>query len=141
MRDSTNVNTGQSVGSSVLGSLSGILGGGLGLLSPVVSGIMSLFGIGGSNSAPAQLPYYTPPPGVQMSDTLRTATPSAASTGSAAAGASSSGGSASSAAPQVTVNISAMDSQSIMDRSSDIASAVRQAMLNSHPINDVVANL
>ena len=42
---------------------------------------------------------------------------------------------------QVTVNVSAMDSQSFMDRSGDIASAVREAMLNLHPINDVVANL
>jgi hypothetical protein len=41
----------------------------------------------------------------------------------------------------VTVNVSAMDSQSFMDRSNDIASAVREAMLNLHPINDVVANL
>jgi hypothetical protein len=28
-----------------------------------------------------------------------------------------------------------------MDRSADIANAVREAMLNLHPINDVVANL
>jgi hypothetical protein len=39
------------------------------------------------------------------------------------------------------VNVSAMDSQSFMDRSDDIASAVRAAMLNMHPINDVVADL
>ena len=45
------------------------------------------------------------------------------------------------AAPQVTVNVNAMDSQSFMDRSTDIASAVREAMLNMHPINGVVANL
>ena len=34
-----------------------------------------------------------------------------------------------------------MDSQSFLDRSNDIASAVRLAMLNLHPINDVVADL
>jgi hypothetical protein len=34
-----------------------------------------------------------------------------------------------------------MDSQSFMDRSGDIANSVREAMLNLHPINDVVANL
>jgi hypothetical protein len=34
-----------------------------------------------------------------------------------------------------------MDSQSFMDRSNDIASAVREAMLNMHPINNVVAEL
>jgi hypothetical protein len=44
-------------------------------------------------------------------------------------------------APQITVNVNAMDSQSFMDRSTDIANAVREAMLNMHPINDVVARL
>jgi hypothetical protein len=115
---------------------------------------LSLFGVGSSSSAAAPLPFYTPPPSVQMSDTPRTATPTAASSGSIAAsgsaastGSAGSGGSTAaaastaSAAPQITVNVSAMDSQSFMDRSSDIASAVRQAMLNLHPINDVVANL
>ena len=42
---------------------------------------------------------------------------------------------------QITVNVNAMDSQSFMDRSSDIADAVREAMLNMHPINSVVASL
>ncbi len=66
-----------------------------------------------------------------MGDTLRT--PAAGGANPAATGASSS--------QHVTVNVSAMDSQSFMDRSNDIASAVREAMLNLHPINDVVANL
>ena len=43
--------------------------------------------------------------------------------------------------PQVTVNIQAMDSQSFLDRSSDIADAVRQAVLNLHPLNSVLAEL
>jgi hypothetical protein len=76
-----------------------------------------------------------------MSDTLRSATPTAASVARAAPSGNSGGSSAPGASPQVTVNVSAMDSQSFMDRSSDIASAVREAMLNLHPINDVVANL
>ena len=42
---------------------------------------------------------------------------------------------------QVTVNVSAMDSRSFLDRSQDIAQAVREAMLNMHPINDVVNDL
>jgi hypothetical protein len=142
LQDSTAARTGTSIGSSIGGAATSVLGGGLGLLSPIVSGIMSLFGLGGSKSAPAPLPFYTPPPSVQMSDTLRSATPSAASTSSAAPSAGSGSGSgAASAAPQVTVNVSAMDSQSFMDRSGDIASAVREAMLNLHPINDVVASL
>ena len=44
-------------------------------------------------------------------------------------------------APQVTVNVNAMDSRSFMDHSTDIANAVREAMLNMHPINGVVASL
>jgi len=141
LQDGTSAHTGTSVGSSIAGVATSLLGGGLGLLSPIVSGIMSLFGLGGASSAPAPLPFYTPPPSVQMSDTLRSATPSAASVASAAPSGSSGGPSAASTAPQVTVNVSAMDSQSFMDRSSDIANAVREAMLNLHPINDVVANL
>ncbi len=42
---------------------------------------------------------------------------------------------------QVTVNVQAMDSRSFLDRSHDIAQAVREAMLNMHSINDVVNDL
>src|SRR5712692_737252 len=41
--------------------------------------------------------------------------------------------------PQVTVNVSAMDSQSFLDRSGDIARAVREAMLHMHPVNDLIS--
>jgi hypothetical protein len=44
-------------------------------------------------------------------------------------------------APQVVVNVSAMDSQSFMDRSNDIARAVRDAMIHMHPLNDVVGEI
>ena len=59
------------------------------------------------------------------------------------AGASEPSGYASSGAyaPQITVNVQAMDSRSFLDRSTDIAAAVRHAMLNSNSINDVVNDL
>ena len=44
-------------------------------------------------------------------------------------------------APQITVNVQAMDARSFLDRSGDIALAVRDAMLNSNSINDVVNDL
>ena len=44
-------------------------------------------------------------------------------------------------APQITVNVQAMDARSFLDRSSDIAAAVRDAMLNLNSINDVVNDL
>jgi len=45
------------------------------------------------------------------------------------------------ASQHVTVNIQAMDARSFLDRSNDIALAVRDAMLNLNPINDVVNDL
>ncbi|HTS64024.1 MAG TPA: hypothetical protein VMH28_18500 [Candidatus Acidoferrales bacterium] len=45
------------------------------------------------------------------------------------------------ATPQITVNVQAMDARSFMDRSSEIALAVREAMLNLNAINDVVSDL
>src|SRR5262249_35689402 len=44
-------------------------------------------------------------------------------------------------APQITVNVQAMDARSFLDRSGDIAMAVRDAMLNLNSINDVVNDL
>jgi hypothetical protein len=42
---------------------------------------------------------------------------------------------------QITVNVQAMDARSFLDRSNDIALAVRDAMLNMNAINDVVSEL
>ena len=43
--------------------------------------------------------------------------------------------------PHVVVNVSAMDAQSFMDRSNDIARAVRDAMLHMHPVNDLISEV
>ena len=43
--------------------------------------------------------------------------------------------------PQVVVNVNAMDAQSFMDRSNDIARAVRDAMLHMHPVNDLIGEV
>jgi len=126
---------------STAGSVaSSLLGGALGFLSPIISGIASLFGGGGSKPQP--LPIYTPPLPVSISGVVQaTPVPSQSSGGSSAPAAPASNSSQTNYSPQITVNVSAMDSQSFMDRSNDIASAVREAMLNMHPINDVVADL
>ncbi len=42
---------------------------------------------------------------------------------------------------QVVVQVNALDTQSFLDRSDDIALAVRRAMLNMNPLNDLVAEL
>jgi hypothetical protein len=44
-------------------------------------------------------------------------------------------------AQQVTIQVNAMDSQSFLDHSEDIAQAVKAAMLSSSSLNDVIADL
>lgn len=145
-----NTSAQSSKGSGVAQTASNFLGGTFGFLSPLISGIASLFG--GGSSTPATLPVYVAPSPVQLSGTLTAAQTAPTNTSSAttvaSAPAAATQASAASAAPaassstaHVTVNVSAMDSQSFMDRSTDIANAVRAAMLNLHPINDVIANL
>jgi hypothetical protein len=72
-----------------------------------------------------------------------TGSPSPGGVNTGEAGAAVAPGSAGStqASPQITVNVQAMDAQSFLDRSSDIAQAVRSAMLNMSSINDVVSDL
>jgi hypothetical protein len=53
----------------------------------------------------------------------------------------SAAGGALNAGQQITVQVQAMDSQSFLDHSDDIAQAVKQAMLNMSSINDVITNL
>jgi len=43
--------------------------------------------------------------------------------------------------PQVIVNVNALDTQSFLDRSADVAQAVRDAMLHMHPVNDIVGEV
>jgi hypothetical protein len=131
IQGNTSAQSGHSALSAAGGVASSLLGGGsLGLLSPLISGIASLFG---GSSTPKPLAIYTPPPPVAIDATLNPAAPNAPAPGSASASPASS--------TQVTVNVTAMDSQSFLDHSDDIANAVREAMLNMHPINGVVASL
>ena len=125
--------SGQSTASKIF---SNVLGSGFGLTS-LVSGIIGLFG-GKSSPEPAALQSYSLPPSLQLDAGL---TPN----GSLAAVQYSQNGlpraESSLLTQNVTVQIQALDSRSVMDRSDDIAKAVRDAMLHSHSINDVVTDL
>jgi len=150
-------------GSTIESALTTFLEGGLGIV-PLVSGLIGLFDEG--SSAPPQLEKYQKPSSIDFvsADTPNglaaadydqlgmprladTAVPTSTAASSSAASGSSTGGTASSAGPsatvtpQMTLNIQAMDAQSILDRSSDIAQAVRSAMLNMSSINDVISDL
>ena len=96
------------------GGIGSILGGFLGL-SPLISGIMSLFG-GGDASAPAPLEAFTLPDSRSETFVLPAANSSVG-------------------------QIPMVDAQFFLDHSNEIASAVKQAILNSHSLNDVISEL
>ncbi len=148
--------SGSSGGSSILSLVSSALGGGLGMI-PLVSGLIGLFG-GGSSQPPPLEKYVKPdqlyftgadtPGGVEDADydqygmpRLYSDTTTTAASQSSSLSTAGTSGSGSSAGAPINVTIQALDSQSFLDRSNDIAQAVRQAMLTSSPINDVVNDL
>jgi hypothetical protein len=151
-------------GSSVESIVTTVLESGLGMV-PLIVGLMGLFGGGGTPAPPPLVKYAMPDPiyfegadtgsDVSGADYDQMGMPrtygaapdgtSAQASGTAVAGSSGSSGAPSgpiaAAAPQITVNVQAMDSQSFLDHSSEIAQAVRDAMLNCNSINDVVNDL
>lgn len=117
---------------------SSVFGSGLGL-SPLVTGLAKLFGGGDSGSAtPVPLPAYTAPEAVRLEGRITRSTNATDWSGSQGM---ETGVTPAVAAPQITVQVNAIDSRSFLDHSADIARAVREAMLNSHSLNDVVNDL
>jgi len=125
--------------SAITGGYTGGLTGGGFLLSPIIGGILDLFGAGGSSAPPPITTFTMPPP-------LDADAAGGQATGGQLVGADfgANGLPRAQTATQtsnVTVQVNAMDSRSFLDRSTDIASAVRQAILSSHALNDVIAEL
>lgn len=130
--------TGDSGVTSILGAigstLGGVLGGGLGL-APLVSGIAGLFG-GGDSSTPAALPTYMAPLPINLDAGFSEGGGGAFGVDAAQGGTPRA--MTNSPSSQITVQVQTMDSQSFLDHSGDIALAVRQAMLQSSVLNDVI---
>jgi len=130
---------GSSVAGTVESAASSFLGGGLSSLSPLIGGILSLFGGGGGQTLAVAPPFMLPTPvesqaGVTGGAPGQIVPVSYGGTGQprSAAGPASS---------QVTIQVNAMDSQSFLDHSDEIAMAVKQAILNSSSLNDVISSL
>lgn len=121
-------------------TLLSFLGGGLGL----VQLFGKLFGGGSSEQTQPTFERYTLPPPVNVQAALsQSPVPSIASLRYAADGmprALPATASVQQPTP-VTIQVQAMDSRSFMDHSSEIAQAVREALLHSHSLNDVVMEL
>ena len=130
--------SGSSIGSTVESAASSFLGGGLSSLSPLLGGLLSLFGGSGQTVAEPS-PFMLPSP-VQSQAGLTGSAPGQAvpvsygETGQPRAQSANT-------SPQVTIQVNAMDSQSFLDHSDDIAMAVKQAILNSSSLNDVISDL
>jgi hypothetical protein len=127
---------------------------------PLVRGILGLFGGGDEKPAETPLLKYVLPPSIsfqaakteagfstvdfdQMGQ-ARAFDGGAMESGRVPPGATQAGmpvAATAQAGQQITVNVQAMDARSFLDRSSDIAAAVRNAMLNLNSINDVVNDL
>lgn len=134
-------------GQGLAGALTGGLtdGGGLGSilrsgfgLAPLAGALVGLFR-GGDREEEPVFETLTPPPSIRL-EAARTADGSLTNLVRGAGGeprAAASRG----AATQVVVNVSAMDSESFLTRSHDIARAVREAMLHMDPLNDVIGEL
>ncbi len=128
---------GGSTAGEVAQSVAGIVTGGF-AFNPIVAGLLKLFGGGGDTAETAPVEKFALPDAVSLS-----AGYSAAMPGLSPADYGSSG------LPRVTqagtqtinVHVNAMDSKSFLDRSEDIAGAVRKAMLESSSLNDVITEL
>lgn len=134
----TKGSSGSSFASSAGSLASSLFGGGL---SPIISGLMSLFGGGGSKTTTIATPFRLSAPvqyeaGLTASDGGSSVQP--VDHGQAGQVRATP---AASPAPQVTIQVNAMDSRSFLDHSEEIAQAVKAAILSSTSLNDVIADL
>ena len=128
-------------GGSAVGQAGSAIASELGLgteLSPLITGIAGLFsGLSGGGGNQENLPgRFLMPPSANVNAGINEAAPTQPFAVDYAAGGQPRGATASAA--QITVQVQAMDSQSFLDHSEDIAMAVRQAMLQSTALNDVI---
>lgn len=137
----------QSTGESVLETLEAVgktvVTNALGA-APLIRGIISLFGGGDSAVTAPELPRFALPPAIRFG-AAETANGGFSSVDYDQAGSPRIVQRTQAGMPvlqgAVTVNVQAMDARSFLDRSTEIAAAVREAMLNLNSINDVVNDL
>jgi hypothetical protein len=129
---------GNSVVKQIGSAAESVFGSALGL-SPIISGLVSLFTGGSSSTVTPTVPFALPPP-VQYQAGM-----TAGSVGQVVPVSFGEGGQprpqATAQAAQVTVQVNALDSQSFLDHSDEIASALKQALLNSNSVADVISDL
>jgi hypothetical protein len=122
-------------------SASSALGGGLSFV-PLISGIAKLFGSGGGAQELPALPKFALPAAVDLEGGInRGGTSPVAEVSYGQNGLPRAASPVRSGGTNISVNVQTIDSRSFLDHSDDIARAVREAMLNSHALNDVIAEI
>lgn len=112
------------------------------LVSPLISGLVGLFR-GGSKPEPPAPVKYAPPESIRFQGGL-VGLPSQGIVG-VDYGADGMPRATPAPAPSytmpVTVNVQAIDSRSFLEHRDEIAHAIREALLNGHPLNEVMNEL
>ena len=145
MQSGTHPGNGGGGGGGIWGAVGGALAGGLGL-SSLISGVADLFGGGGSHVPTPPAPYMQPLPiqldagfsGIDGGAAFGTDFAQGGAPRAMTSAGTTSASPASASPTQITIQVQALDSKSFLDRSQDIAMAVRQAMLESTVLNDVI---
>lgn len=122
--------------SSVLGTIGRSF-----ILSPILGGLMRLFGRNEEDAPPALVKYVAPAPfgweeGVGSATGGRATAIDRGAGGEPRIAAAGRG-----AGPEIHVNVQAIDSRSFLDHRDAIASAVREALLQSHDLKDVLQEI
>jgi hypothetical protein len=103
-------------------------------MSPLITGLVKLFTGGDKTETPPPLVTYSRPAPVVVEGQFAGGERVVWRTADA-------GQARPSSTTQVTVQVQAMDSRSFLDHRDEIARAVRQAVLSSHSLNDVLADV
>ena len=149
-------NSSSKSGGGALSDIESIFTGGLGLV-PLGLELAGIFG--GGQSTPPPLTRYAMPDSIgligstddmgalsdadfgQNGQPRSYGTPSSQYSTTTTPAAGSPASAASTPSQPIQINVQAMDAQSFMDRSDDIAAAVNKAILSLHPIADTISNL
>jgi hypothetical protein len=128
---------------SLTGGLSKLTGslGALSTLSPIVAGLVALFGGGGGSSTPAPLEKIERPASINYQGLVSESTGEAWTPMDRAEGEQPRTLGGAPAPVQVVVQVQALDARSLLDRRDDVAAAVRQALLESNSLGDVLSEV
>ena len=126
---------------STVGNIASTVFGSGSILTPIITGLINLFRAP-STPQPVFTAFTMPAP-IHLDTTLGGGSPQAAQQTVRAAASTEANVRASvqMSAPPIQIQVNAIDSRSFLDHSDQIAQAVRQALLNSHPLADVIAEI